>query len=93
MDEQSLKYFVFASIISADNDEFTEEVKQEILSRYNPDEKWEDHDWEYILEPIGDKVKIDRLVSVLESRAKLDPHDDPVVATRNDGTNVRASEL
>ena len=36
MSEESLKYFVFASIISADNDEFTEEVKQEIISRYNP---------------------------------------------------------
>lgn len=66
MNDDSLKYFVFASIISADNDEFTEEVKQEILSRYNPDEKWEDRDWEYILEPIGDKEKINRLVSILK---------------------------
>lgn len=66
MSEQSLKYFVFASIISADNDEFTEEVKQEILSRYNPDDKWEDHNWEYILEPIKDSNKIDKLVSILE---------------------------
>ena len=66
MNDDSLKYFVFASITSADNDEFTEEVKQEILSRYNPDEKWEDHDWEHILEPIGDKEKIDRLVSILK---------------------------
>lgn len=66
MSEQSLKYFVFASIISADNDEFTEEVKQEIISRYNPDDKWEDHDWEYILEPIKDSNKIDKLVSILK---------------------------
>ena len=66
MSEESLKYFVFASIISADNDEFIEEVKQEILSRYNPDEKWEDHNWEYILEPIGDSDKIDKLVSILK---------------------------
>lgn len=66
MSEESLKYFVFASIISADNDEFTEEVKQEIISRYNPDEKWEDHDWRHVLEPIGDNDKIDKLVSILK---------------------------
>lgn len=66
MSDQSLKYFVFACMISADNDEFTEEVKQEILSRYNPDEKWEDHNWEYILEPIGDSNKIDKLVGILK---------------------------
>ena len=66
MDNDSLKYFIFASIISADNDEFTEEVKQEIISRYNPDEKWEDHDWRHILEPIKDSNKIDKLVSILE---------------------------
>lgn len=66
MENDSLKYFVFASIISADNDEFTEEVKQEIIRRYNPDEKWEDHDWRHILEPIKDSDKIDKLVSILE---------------------------
>lgn len=66
MGNDSLKYFVFASIISADNDEFTEEVKQEIISRYNPDDKWEDHDWRHILEPIKDSDKIDKLVSILE---------------------------
>ena len=66
MDNNSLKYFVFASIISADNDEFTEETKQEIIRRYNPDEKWEDHDWRHILEPIKDSNKIDKLLSILE---------------------------
>jgi len=71
MSEQSLKYFIFASIISADNDEFTEEVKQEILSRYNPDDKWEDHNWEYILEPIKDSDKIDKLVNILN-------HGEPI---------------
>lgn len=66
MENDSLKYFVFASIISADNDEFTEEVKQEIIRRYNPDDKWEDHDWRHILEPIKDSDKIDKLVSILK---------------------------
>ena len=79
MNEESLKYFIFASIISADNDEFTEEVKQEIISRFDEqspskadkDEKevsneWNKMNWEYILEPIGDKEKIDRLVGILK---------------------------
>lgn len=79
MSEESLKYFVFASIISADNDEFTEKVKQEIISRFDeqsPDKaakdakevssEWNKMNWEYILEPIGDKEKIDRLVSILK---------------------------
>lgn len=63
---ESLKYLVFANIISADNDEFTEDVKQEIISRYNTGEKWEDHNWRYILEPIGDDNKIDKLVNILK---------------------------
>ena len=67
MSEESLKYFVFASIISADNDEFSEDVKQEIISRYNSDEKWEDNDWEYVLEPIEDIDKRNRLISLLKS--------------------------
>lgn len=67
MSEESLKYFVFASIISADNDEFSEDVKQEIISRYNSDEKWEDNDWEYVLEPIEDVDKRNRLISLLKS--------------------------
>lgn len=66
MDENSIKYFVFGSIISAENDEFTEEVKQEIIGRYNPEEDWNNHDWEYILEPIGDKKKIERLIRILK---------------------------
>lgn len=79
MNEESLKCFVFASIISADNDEFTEEVKQEIISRFNESSQdkaakdtkevsnaWDGMNWEYILEPIGDKEKIDRLVNILK---------------------------
>ena len=51
----SLKCLVFASIISADNTEYTEEVKQEVLSRYHKDGP---HDWSYILDPLGeDKYK------------------------------------
>lgn len=54
-----LKSLLFGSIISADNDEFTEEVKQEVIERH----KEEDHygsmissqiNWEYVLEPLGE---------------------------------------
>lgn len=67
MEKDQLKIFVFTSIISADNDEFAEEVKQEIISRYNPDEKWEDHDWEYILDPIKDTEHYQIYLDLLKS--------------------------
>lgn len=59
---EMLKSLLFASIISADNDEFTEEVKQEVIKRH----KEEDHygsmissqiNWEYVLEPLGEAAK------------------------------------
>lgn len=57
-----LKSLLFGTIISADNDEFTEEVKQEVIKRH----KEEDHygsiisdqiDWDYVLEPLGEAAK------------------------------------
>lgn len=35
MDKKELKYFAFASIISAENDRYTEDVKQEVIRRYD----------------------------------------------------------
>lgn len=46
---QMLKNLVFVSLISADNDEYPEEVKQEIIKR----RKERPEVWEYILEPLG----------------------------------------
>lgn len=70
MTSNGLKYLVFANIISADNDAYTEEVKQNIMSRYDKyrhdSEDWDSYDWEYILDPIGDKEKIQRLVKILK---------------------------
>lgn len=69
MGSNGFKYLVFASIISADNDSLTEEAKQSVISRYNKcrhdSEDWNSYDWEYILDPMGDKEKIQRLVKVL----------------------------
>lgn len=46
---QMLKNLVFGGLISADNDKYPEEVKQEIIKRHE-----ERHGvWEYILEPLG----------------------------------------
>lgn len=69
MSEQQLKYFVMASIISADNDEYTEDIKQEIISRFGIDrasnKDWSEYNWEYILEPIGDKDRISKLIGMI----------------------------
>ena len=54
-----LKSMLFASLISADNDEYTEEVKQEVLRRHKELSEGKDIlsanlDWKYILEPLGE---------------------------------------
>lgn len=53
MDKKELKCFVFASIISAENDRYTEDVKQEVIRRYDIERNNENKDWVFILEPIG----------------------------------------
>jgi len=46
-----LKNLVFVSIISADNFNYSEDVKQQILNRYK-----KSNDWNYILEPLGNDM-------------------------------------
>ena len=53
MDKEQLKIFTFASIISADNDRYTEDVKQEVMRRYDLEINNSHKDWSFILEPIG----------------------------------------
>lgn len=57
---EELKYFIYASIISADNDEFTEDQKQEVIRRFDLEEDvpFDNKDWKFILEPVdkGDKL-------------------------------------
>lgn len=66
IDIEGMKAFVFASIISAENEEYSEEVKQEIMRRYGEDKT----NWKYILEPIEDEECRHRLIELLtyESR-------------------------
>lgn len=70
MKEQELRYFVFASIISAENDSLTEEVKQSIISRHKEEKQtnktFEQYNWEYILEPLNDEDAILRITKLLK---------------------------
>lgn len=60
---EMFKNLIYVSIISADNDEYLEEVKQEILQRHktargeyeNPTDSR--IDWEYVFEPLGEHAK------------------------------------
>ena len=63
METNELKYYLFASIISAENNEFTEEDKQEVIRRYDleDDVEFDKKDWEFILEPVDNTGKITKL--------------------------------
>lgn len=56
-DIQQLKNFIFVSLISADNYEYSEDIKQEIMYRYDVCENADFMDWEYILEPLGEDAE------------------------------------
>lgn len=56
----SLKSLILASVISIDNDEYTEEQKQEVIKRYKNRDK-DNPDWKYILEPVDDTGKLAEL--------------------------------
>ena len=56
-----LRNFVYVSLISADNTELTEEVKQELIQR----RKDKPGDWEYIFEPLGEDGK--KLLELFEN--------------------------
>ena len=53
LSEEEVRCLAFASIISADNDRYTEDVKQEVIYRYGLEKDKADKDWEFILEPLG----------------------------------------
>lgn len=53
-----LQCIVFASIISADSNIYTEEQKQEVMRRWSLSK---DKNWEYILEPVDKEGKLTKL--------------------------------
>jgi hypothetical protein len=63
MEVEELKYFMYASIISADNDEFTEDQKQEVIRRFDLEEDvpFDDKNWKFILEPVDKDDKLLKL--------------------------------
>lgn len=64
LNTSQLRNFLYVSIISADNDDLTEEEKQAIISRTDP-KNLEDTDWVYALEPIKDAEKRDKYIKVM----------------------------
>lgn len=53
MNNEELRCFLFASIISADNDDIEESIKQKIIHRYDK----HPGNWEFILEPLGEDAE------------------------------------
>lgn len=56
MEGEELRSFLLASIISAENDEFTEDQKQEVIRRY--DLTKDNPDWRFILEPVDETGRL-----------------------------------
>ena len=48
-----VKSLVYASLISAENDQYTEDQKQESMYRFELEKTAPEPDWEFILEPFG----------------------------------------
>lgn len=55
------QHLLLGFIISADNEKYTEEQKQEVIKRYDEARKTNKYNWEYILQPVDDKGKLAKL--------------------------------
>lgn len=64
LNTSQLRNFLYVSIISAENDQLTEEEKQAIIQRTNPKDL-ENTDWEYALEPIKDADKREKYIEIM----------------------------
>lgn len=65
-----LKCLVFTSLISADNDEYPEDIKQEVLERHKEEDVYESEisekiNWKYVFEPLGEDAK--KYVKIMEA--------------------------
>lgn len=52
-DINDIKRLIYASLISADNDKYTEDTKQESMYRYKLEKDNDEIDWAFVLEPFG----------------------------------------
>ena len=59
MELEELKNYLYVSIISAENEEYTEDQKQEVISRYELTK--DDPDWQFILEPVDETGRLAEL--------------------------------
>jgi len=53
-----IKALVYTSLISADNNKYSEDVKQESIYRYELERDNDNIDWEFVLEPFGADNKL-----------------------------------
>lgn len=68
MSKSEMKSLLFVSIISADNDYFEEDAKQEVISRRkNEEAKGKSIDWRYVLEPVDKHGRLAELFEYTES--------------------------
>lgn len=65
LNTSQLRNFLYVSIISADNDDLTEEEKQAIIQRTDP-KNLENTDWGYALEPIKDDNLREKYIKLLK---------------------------
>lgn len=71
--EEELMCILFASLISADNQSLTEEVKQEMISRYEKVRKsGKNIDWTHLIEPVFDDEKYKEKLANEEKQLKKD---------------------
>ena len=61
LSKEEMYNLVFVTIISADNPEYTEERKQEVISRYDEYKDKQDKDWKYIMEPVDSTGRLQEL--------------------------------
>lgn len=52
-DINDIKCLIYGSLISADNDKYTEDAKQESMYRYKLEKDNDEIDWAFVLEPFG----------------------------------------
>ena len=55
------QHLLLGFIISADNEKYTEEQKQEVITRYTEARKINEYNWDYILRPVDDTGKLAKL--------------------------------
>lgn len=65
LNTSQLRNFFYVSIISADNDDLTEEEKQAIIQRTDP-KNLKNTDWVYVLEPIKDDNLREKYIKLLK---------------------------